>query len=428
MATALAAAGRPRAIGAAADVAAPIPVRRGPRDPATGLIVVIWATIILPRVVQSLTAPKFRTSVGDPVPYRLPANLTSTGLSLLLAGWCLVLVLQRLRNLPTDGGLALAALLAPWVYLVMRDLYRGRMPNLVSLLYPLVVLAIWAIRPRLDRLQVLGYLTGLAAVVSITLGALNPEKGVFTAIDGNAIAPEKQILPWGILVGPFTQGNNLGEFLALGLPAIAFIPRRFMRAVVAAVTIFAVVWTSSRSSLLAIVVGTLVASTLAVTPRQALRAVAVPILLVLTSLIVILPLSTTDNRAFTNRGYVWRASLSRWWAEDPLFGLGSRWYSAAGLGDTAYHGHNQLVHTLVVGGLINIVLVGCLIMALVLAAGRWARAGITYPAVFVAMLLVGCMVEVSFGFVDRGYLLATGILPAAFVAFAPMPPAAVERR
>ncbi len=425
MASALVAAGRPAGIGATV-AAAPSPARRL-RDPATVLIVLTWATIIVPRVVQSLTAPKYRTSVGDPVPYRLPATLTSTALSLVLAAWCLMLVLRRLRNLPADRGLALAALLAPWVYLVMRDVYRGRLPNLASLLYPLVVLAVWAIRPRLDRLAILGHLTGLAAVLSIALGALNPEKGVFAAIDGNAIAPEKQILPWGILVGPFTQGNNLGQFLALGLPAIAFIPRRLTRAAVAAVTIFAMVWTSSRSSLLALVVGTVVAVSLAVTPRRAGQAVSVSILLVLSSLIAILPLTATDNGAFTNRGYVWRASLDRWWSEDPLFGLGSRWYSAAGLGETAYHGHNQLVHSLVVGGLINIVLVGCLVATLVVAAARWTRVGVSYPSVFVAMLLVGCMVEVSFGFVDRGYLLATAVLPAAFVAFAPVP-APADRR
>jgi hypothetical protein len=380
---------------------------------------IAWTSVIVPRVVQSLTAPKYRTSVGDPVPYRLPASLTSTALSLLLAGWCLALILQRLRNLPTDRGLALAAMAAPWIYLVVRDVYRGRLPDLASILYLVLVVAVWAARPRLDRLALLGWLVGASAVISIVLGALNPEKGVFTAIDGSAIAPEKQILPWGILVGPFTQGNNLGQFLALGLPAIAFIPRRSARALIAAVTVFAIVWTSSRSSIFGLVAGTMVSVTLGVTPKRFARVISIPILVTLATLIAVIPLSAKDNGAFTNRGYVWRASLARWWAEDPIFGFGSRWYSAAGLGSTAYHGHNQLVHSLVVGGLVNIVLVTCMIATLIILAAQWARRGVNYPAVFVAMLLVGSIVDVTFGFVDRGYLLATAVIQAAFVAFSP---------
>jgi O-antigen ligase len=117
------------------------------------------------------------------------------------------------------------------------------------------------------------------------------------------------------------------------------------------------------------------------------------------------------------------------WSRDPLFGLGSNWYQAIGkyanlLPSTAFHGHNQFVQTLVVGGIVNLVLVVAMVLVLVVRAARWSRVPVLYPATFLAMLFVTCTLEVSFGFVDRGFLLAVTVIPVAFIAFGTEPPPA----
>jgi capsular polysaccharide biosynthesis protein len=374
-------------------------------------------------VLQGLTAQKFRFDVrsAESVKYPVIANVANRGLALLLCAWCVVAVLRHAQALPATHRRALVILLAPWIYLAFRDLYLGVHPNTHSMLYPLVILAAWALRPPLEKLAVLGYLTGATAIISILMGVLQPDTGIFRAVTGSVITPEKQILPWGILVGPLTSGNNLGQVLVLGLPAIAFIRSAWVRAGLGAVTTAAVVWSASRSSLAAIVLGMVVALVLSALTPALRRAAAVTGLTGMAAFVVILPLITHSDKEFSNRSGIWHASLQAW-SENPIFGQGSRFYRtvagyAGPLGGTAFHGHNQFVHTLTVGGLVYLFLAGVLVALLIGAAARWAQIGVRYPAVFLAMFFVSCTLEVSFGFVDRDFLLASTVIPVAFIAF-----------
>jgi O-antigen ligase len=318
------------------------------------------------------------------------------------------------------------------VFLLMRDEYRGAgRPTLITLLYPLLVLALWVLRPPLERLVVLGYLTAATAAISVLLGVLVPAKGVFSSLSGELISPEKQLLPWGLLIGPFTDSNNLGQFLCLGLPCLAFVRKPVLRAALILGVAFTIVWSSSRSSLGAVLAAGVATLLVLTVPRAARKVASTGLLLALTSLVVLLPLTVQNNTAFTNRGYIWRLSLDRWWAQNPLVGLGPRWYSetgkyANGIGNTAFHGHNELVQMLVTGGLVNIVLIAVLAWFVGTAAARFAAARQAYPTAFLAALLVSCTLEVSFGFVDRNFLLAVTVVPMAVLAFAPVPPVAPE--
>jgi O-antigen ligase len=153
--------------------------------------------------------------------------------------------------------------------------------------------------------------------------------------------------------------------------------------------------------------------------------VAATAVLLAGTVVAVLPFTATTNEAYTNRGYIWRMSLQAW-SRDPLFGLGSNWYQAIGkyanlLPSTAFHGHNQVIQTLVVGGIVNLVLVVVMVLVLVVRASRWTRVPVLYPAVFLVMLFVSCALEVSFGFVDRGFLLSVTVIPVAFIAFATEP-------
>ncbi len=405
-------------------------VRRSGRaglDAAAVLIVLAWLYVIAPRLTQSLTAPKYRTAVGEPVPYSPQAAAVSYLTALLLAGWCVLVVAQRLRELPGDRRRALVLLLAPWVYLVCRDLYADTRPQVGTLLYPLAVVALWVLRPRLERLSLLGYLVGLTAVLSVVLATVRPDKGLLSAVSGQLVAPDKQILSSGILIGPFTDGNNLAQFLVIGLPAIGLIRSHGWRFVVGAVTGYALVFTSSRSSLAAAAAAVLLALVLVLLPRRGRAVAAATALLAASAAVVLLPLLARGDAEFTNRGVIWRVGLQDW-STDPFFGLGSRYYLIIGqyanpLGGNAFHGHNQLIQTLVTGGLIYLVLTVALIMTLAAAAVRWAGRGGSFPAVYLTAWLISCVLEVSFGVVDRDFLFAVTVVPMAVLVFAPVPAA-----
>ena len=412
--------------------AGPVPdtCRRPRHDRATVLVVLVWAAVVVPRLVQSLTAPKYRATVGAPVPLSAPATYFDLSLVLAVGAWCTWIVLRSLHDLPTTRRRELLALLAPWVYLVARDLYVDHRPDRGALLYPVVVVALWVLRPRIEQLAVLGRLVGLTALISLGLGLLLPEKGIYTSVTGELIAPEKQILPGGVLIGVFTDSNNLAQFLVLGLPVVLMVPRRTTRALLGSAVLVAIVWTSSRSSIAAALLGLLTAALLATVPARSRRAVAITLPALVVTALVALPLLTTSDDAFTNRGYIWRNSLDAW-SSHPVTGLGSQWFSeiaqfANGLGGFAYHGHNQLVQTLVTGGLVQAVLVGLLALAVGAAAGRWAERGVMLPAVHAVTLATSCCLEVSFGFVDREFLLAVAMLPVACALLAETWPAPLK--
>ena len=217
-----------------------------------------------------------------------------------------------------------------------------------QLIYPAVAFALWALRPDLDQFALLGYLVGVVAIVSIIIGFLLPTQGILRSVTGLIITEDKTLLPFGILVGIFTHGNNLGQFLVLGLPMVASIKRRLARSMLLVAVAFALVWSASRSSLITSVIVITVTALVAVLSAR-VRGIPTRVLGILPFCIVaLLPLTTSDPEAFTNRGFIWMASLEAWRA-NPFFGLGSHFYRDLGrtsesLGGTVFHGHNQLVH------------------------------------------------------------------------------------
>lgn len=395
-------------------------------DPTWLLIITCWSVVVFPRILQSFTASKHRASVDAGVPKSWIATQSERGLQVLLIAVCLWIIARRARQLPSDRRYPLLVMLAPWVFMIFRDVYLGTSPKIVALLYPFVIVAVWALRPRIERLSLLAWLVGATAALSIVMGALTPSRGIFTALTGDTITPTKQILPWGVLIGPFSDPNNLAQFLVLGLPAVALVPGWLRRALITCVTVTALVWTSSRSSLGAVAAGAVVSLVLAPLQPVTRRTISRGLLMLSAGAMIAIPLLTNSDTAYTNRGYIWRKGL-RTFADDPGLGHGSAWYSVSGkfvnaLGQLAFHGHNQFVHTLVTGGLVYLGLVGAMMAMLAYAASRWAQRDLAYPAIYLCMFFVSCLAEVSFGVVDRGFLLAVTVLPMAFFAFADRTP------
>lgn len=395
--------------------------RWGRHADASVIVVLAWTAVVLPRLVQSLHVDKRRATLENPLPSSTLAQLVELACEAALLLACLVVVLSRLGRLPVGGGRGLALLLAPWVYTILRSLYLGQLPVQPSqLLYPAVVIALWATQPRMEQLAVLGRLHALTVAISLGLGAVLPAKGVYQSIEGGLVDPDKALLPVGILIGPLTDGNNLAQVLVLGLPLVAFLHPRSLRWAVGALTVLALVWTSSRSALVAVAVGGVVWLVLRRGTPLGRQLLSGAVLVMLAVAVAVLPLFTTRPGAFTNRGTIWRTSLSAW-ADAPLFGLGADWYSASarfddGLGGFAFHGHNQLVHSLVTGGIVGVLLLALLTAAVIASATRWAARGVIVPTVYTAVLLVTCLLEVSYGAVDRGFLLAVVVVPVAVIA------------
>jgi O-antigen ligase len=392
------------------------------RDPARQLIVLCWALVVLPRLVQTLTATKRRGSVSSAVPKSALALHSERLLELALIAFCLLLLARRARRLPTDRGSVLFVMISPWVFMVLRDIAADQKLRISSVLYPVVVVAVWVLRPRLEHLRLLAGLVAVTAVLGLVLAVVWPSRGLFTGITGDQITPTKQLLPWGLLIGPFTDPNNFGQFLVLGLPAAVLVSNRLKRMLIVVVTVVALVWTSSRSSLGAAAVGAVVSLILAPLHPVTKRTIGRGLIVLLGGVLVLLPLLTTSDTGFTNRGYIWKHGLTTW-RENPWLGNGSAWYSEIGkfanaLGQLAFHGHNQFLHTLVTGGLVYLALTVGLVIALADAASSWARRAISFPVVYLCTFLVSCTLEVSFGVVDRGFLLAVTVLPMAFILFA----------
>lgn len=387
----------------------------------TLLLVLVGAWMAVPRTIQTLTAPKHRNEVGVDPPYTRLAAVSQELLAVTVLACCALVAIEALRDRPRRGVGAVVLLILPWLYLEIRDWTLHAHLSWSGLIYPGVVVALWALRPALRQLEVIGYLVGIVAVVSIGIGFLLPTQGIFRHADGSLVTQTKALVPGGILVGIFTHGNNLGQFLVVGIPMVALIRRRALRNLLLVASTYALVWSAARSSLITLGAVVAVVLVLALLPGS-WRGFPARLAAIAGCLgVAALPFLTHDPEAYTNRGYVWIESLMAW-RSSPVFGLGSRYYAdvavtSQALGPTVFHGHNQVVHLLVTGGIVALALVAALTLALIDVAVRWAVRGALFPIAFVAAIIGACTFEVSLALVDNTFMFPVVGVPMAFLLF-----------
>jgi hypothetical protein len=396
----------------------------------TVLFVLVWLWVVLPRLIQSLTAPKFRGSVGADLQVDTPlSSRVSTLLGFAVFALCLAAVAvvwrsqwqSKAATRPPTPLWPLVVALSPWCFLVMHDLFLGFRPATRVFVYAFVMVATWQLRPGVKSLGVLGYLTGVAALLSIAMGVLLPDKGLFQSAGGGLVTEEKQFIPIGILVGFLTHGNSLGQFVGLGLPLVGAITNPRHRYFFLTVSVVAVVWTASRASLAAGGAILVVMCVFAFVHRERRRVAAWAAIVACYLGVGLLPWLVSDPGAFTNRGLVWMTSL-QWFEESPFIGLGSRWYSVIGstsqrLAATVFHGHNESVQLLVTGGVCLLALVVLLLCAATASACRLAGRGSSVGVLFLIGLGVTSALEIPFVFVDNLGLFPVSVLPLAVLLF-----------
>lgn len=375
-----------------------------------------------PPLIQSFTAQKYQVAIGQQsVPLSGPAGMLSKAAPFLIIAMCLAAIGLNAKVLPRTGLMKLGLLLLPWVYVVIHDDYVGTHPHINALVYPMVATGIWVLRPRLAAMQWLGYLVGGTALLALAMGELVPLKGIYHAADGSEISPDKQILSSGILVGPLSSGNNLGQFLVMGIASVLLVRRRKWRWLLLVACLYASLWAASRSCLVAILVLLLMALVIKAMPRSVRLASAAGVLAAMVLAVVALPLLITNETSFSNRGYVWHVSKDAW-AAHRWTGLGSDFYgriaaTSQNLGGSVFHGHNEFMQALVTGGYALALSMGLVIGVAIYSAVALLRRGHAFPTLFLIGFIGSCLLEVSYVIVDRYFALPVMLVPLAVVLF-----------
>lgn len=387
------------------------------------LLVLVGADVVLPRVIQSLTTPKFRRSAGiDYGGYTAAAAMAQDVLRIAIVAICAVLIIDSIRTRRPLRIRPFVVFLAPWTYMVVRDLWVHAHPSIDALLLPVVVFALWAARPALSCLRTLAHLTIGAAVISMAMAVVDPPSALFRSDQGALIVEEKQIIPSGMLAGFLTQPNNLGQFIVLGMPALFLLRSRWLRLVYFLIGAFTIVWTASRTSLYALTMMCLAAALLWLTRGHgARRNLSTVMIAIPFAAVCALPLVTTDPSAYSERGFIWQASLPAWYSS-PWFGQGANWYrdlatTSGSIASSAFQGHNQVVQLLVTGGLLYAILTGAMILMASSRAVRLAGRGVNYGVIYLVALAGTCLLEVSLVTVDNSSMFPVVVVPLTVILF-----------
>lgn len=410
------------------------------RDAAAVLLItVMWCRAVGTQIVLSLTAKKVFVPIGkDPI-WNPAASLTHRALFLLAVGISLGIVLFRMNEVTRPGLWRILVVLAPWLVILTRALYSGSLtPD--SLFYPVVVLALAALRPSPRVLIALGALVALTATIAIGFGFLMPEVGIMHDSNGTVSARSDKVVfsSLGLLQGMFTSENNLGQYLAIGAAAVALLPRLWLRLSSLGIVVFAICWSSSRNSMLAIAcmlaVGIVVSALVGVGWHRAASAVARIAACAAIVLMCVLPLMRWGDEAFTGRALIWKNSLAEWSPRAFLFGLGHDWYKriagsdTSQLGPAAYQGHNQFVQYLATGGVVlAFVAVGSLLVQTYVITAPTNRY-LTIAAMLVTGIGVSGSLEVPLGFIDNSTFWTVTIVPLTVLFFAHAGDTRHERR
>jgi O-antigen ligase len=395
------------------------------RAALTGLLVLaLFALSTGPNLLEKISTGARQNTVSDVGPDVAAVRYLQVGLVLVVLGICCALLVHRpgpVRGVAYNPFVTSMLLL--WAVLTVTDLAAGELPSVWSVLFPTLVLTLWVCRPPIESLVVVGVGGIAVAVVSMLLGAFVPGVGIYRNSAGLQVAADKGLVTDNLLAGVFTSTNNLGQMLCLALPFVFLLRSRLLRATGAAAVLVAIVWCGSRSSIAAVAVGLLA---LALGPRRRGSAAAwwAQVLLVLAACAcAALPFVPFRDITFSRRETIWAVS-TRYWQNDELFGLGSRWYAdVSGLHTDfgprseffLFHAHNQVLQFLVTGGLVCAALFLYAMYRLTRSLGRLHRTGRVAVAYLVSFWVSGSL-EVNLGVVDRFQFYATALVPLVVLA------------
>lgn len=350
---------------------------------AVVLTVLVFTTMGRNAVTVLVEGRRVRT-LGEASTSSQAGRSATLAVLVVLALLVAYVVLRFWREPKRPVGILLLTV-APLLLLLVRDYATvGSMANAtiasVGLLF-----ALWMIAPPLQVFRVLGLLSVTVAVVSIALGLAAPNFALVTQSTGN----DKALLGDHLLAGAFTHPNLLGLFLALSAPFVLLLRRWFWGLSVVAL---ALIWSASRTALLAAAVAFGLGVLFLVVSRRWQRILGGLATLVAFGLVVYIPFSTTDPAVLTRRGEIWIYSLAHL-GDQSLWGLSPSWYdkivpaSVGIFNAAAFHGHNDVVTMLVRIGIVGLAMV----IAVYWMAWRSATRRESIPTLPVVIFFIAAM-------------------------------------
>lgn len=402
--------------------------------------VLVWAVTlgyVVPMFAGSFVVPKGFRPITEEAPSVGPVveRVGLVGAVVVLLACLAVLAIRRgeLRRLLSPVLLLVVA----WGVAVLGLLTWDAEVSQRLVLVPAICLAFALVRPGLAAVRALGWATVGLAGTSLVLAVVRPDAVRYQRPP--SLQDDKFVWAHGILSGPFGSGNNLGLALAVGLPAVMYLGRRWLRTIGVVVVLLALGWTFSRTSWVGALAALGLGVVLILLPRvrstssrldlSRVRRVAAALALSGTGLVALaLPVATSSDTAFSNRGGFWQHGLDAW-QERPWTGWGSGYYgrlaeSEDNIGGFAFHAHNQWLHLLVIGGILLFVPVVAAFVSAAVAAVRMAGEGFAWPATMLTALFVSTMFEVPLGLVDRSMFYPAVLVPLSMVLTAGRPPRA----
>lgn len=341
------------------------------------MILAMWALFWVPSLINAVVVGRQYAGLADNIIVSPAAALSSTALqylSILLMGVALLDAIAS--RAPIELGRVLLAVV-PWASIYLVDYFTSGGVPWQAWIYPpaMAVLSV-ANLPAHSVYKLIRNMTLFIAVLSIVLALLPGQPGMMPATfhGGN----EKAIIGDSILAGPFGHSNQLGLNMALGLPFAAWTLRGFRRVAAFGLIALVLLWSASRTSIyVAVAVLVITIATLWVR-RGTSRALVFVTTAGSIAAMVILPLTTDDPSAFTNRGLIWQEGLVSF-SSSPLTGTASNAFMVDSdlsrrIGDIINTGHNVFVTVATIGGLIGLAgfAVG-LVAMIVLGVRRYSR-------------------------------------------------------
>jgi hypothetical protein len=364
-------------------------------DPMKALILLAFAWAIVPNLIQYHLGFRPSAQLYAEVSMSPIASLVKNFLQYATYAASVVTIVHAVIGRSRGSNRWLIIYLLPWAALALASVLSTQTFTLSSLIYVAMGFGIANHTDRMSLLRLLGTLTAAVAAISLAMVATTPN-----ALTSQAtVVDAKALIGSSLLNGPFPHPNTLGQTLALGFPFVFLIEQPRARVTSLALVLIALVWTASRTSLLAvgisIGVGVLWLAVkklaqyeklLPGLPLLAVYGLAVPV----TALFV----GVAHETSFSNRGIIWQTSL-RLWAERPLTGWGADIYGTLSrglnnIGALAFHGHNMFINTLAIAGTLGGIALLILYVAMLSKSWKISNTGhplgvAMFPIVFVCL-------------------------------------------
>ncbi|MEB0001590.1 O-antigen ligase family protein [Cryobacterium sp. RTC2.1] len=401
--------------------------RFGRFDPVIALTIAAFAWAVIPGFLQLQLGIRPGDTLGSASVTTPLSTLSKDLLLYVVYGLSAIAVLGSVIR-RTRSGAWLLVYLAPWLALAIASFAATRSFTITSLIYLAIGLAVLDHADKIRILRVVGVLTAWVSVLSILMTLTTSQ-----AFTSQALVPDsKAIIGSTLLNGPFYHPNTLGTVLALGFPFAFLIKRTGWRRLSLVVIAFALVWTASRTSILAVAVG-LAAAGLWVAIRRlgdgSRLLLGLPQLLVYVAVIPVgvFLVATSNAKSFSARGIIWEESLALWKSR-PFLGWGSDIYisiseTRSAIAGLAFHGHNMWVNTLTVAGIVGAAALALVYISILVKSWRFGNIKPTTTSLTLAMwpIVFICLgwLEVPTTFFTFGYTSWAAWVPLAVVLAIP---------